>query len=97
MAGGRERPGGQVLRRWQPPWPRPRAWSGLRRPGGTGSGTITPPVGVVLFVTANVAKTSFERVMKATIAFLVLLLVVLLLVTLVPQVTTRLPRILLGY
>jgi tripartite ATP-independent transporter DctM subunit len=59
-------------------------------------GTITPPVGVVLYVTANVAKISFERVTKATTPFIIPLLVVLFLITLFPILTTFLPRVLLG-
>jgi len=59
-------------------------------------GTITPPVGVVLYVTANVAKISFERVTKATAPFIIPLLVVLLLITLFPILTTFLPKLLLG-
>jgi tripartite ATP-independent transporter DctM subunit len=59
-------------------------------------GTITPPVGVVLYVTANVAKISFEEVTKATAPFIIPLLVVLLLITIFPILTTFLPRLLLG-
>ncbi len=59
-------------------------------------GTITPPVGVVLYVTANVAGVPFERVTRATLPFLVPLLVVLLLVTVFPALTTWLPRVVLG-
>lgn len=58
-------------------------------------GTITPPVGIVLFVTANVAKISFERVTKATAPFLIPLLVVLIAITIVPELTTWLPKVLL--
>ncbi len=60
-------------------------------------GTITPPVGIVLYVTANVAKISFERVMKATAPFLIPLLVVLMLISYVPQITLFLPRLLMGH
>jgi tripartite ATP-independent transporter DctM subunit len=59
-------------------------------------GTITPPVGIVLYVTANVAKISFERVTKAVFPFILPLLIVLLLITLIPSLTTFLPRIILG-
>ncbi len=59
-------------------------------------GTITPPVGVVLYVTAKVANISFERVTRATAPFLVPLLVVLALVTLWPPVSTWLPGVVLG-
>jgi tripartite ATP-independent transporter DctM subunit len=59
-------------------------------------GTITPPVGVVLYVTANVAKISFERVMKATAPFVLPLVVVLFLVTFIPEITTFLPKLVLN-
>ncbi|MDR2095836.1 MAG: TRAP transporter large permease [Treponema sp.] len=59
-------------------------------------GVITPPVGVVLYVVANVAKVPFERVTKATIPFLIPLLVVLLLVTFIPWVTTFIPNLVFG-
>ena len=59
-------------------------------------GTLTPPIGVVLYVTAKVAEISFERVTKATFPFLIPLLIVLLLITLFPGLTTLLPSIILG-
>ncbi|MCC6192874.1 MAG: TRAP transporter large permease [Burkholderiales bacterium] len=59
-------------------------------------GTITPPVGVVLYVTAKVANISFERVTRATMPFLVPLLVVLAMVTLWPPLSTWLPNAVLG-
>ncbi len=59
-------------------------------------GTITPPVGVVLYVTAKVAGISFERVTRATLPFIVPLLVVLAAITLWPPLTTWLPKLVLG-
>ncbi len=59
-------------------------------------GTITPPIGVVLFVVSNVAKISFERVTRATLPFLVPLALVLIAVTLWPPLTTWLPYYLMG-
>ena len=59
-------------------------------------GTITPPVGVVLYVTANVAGISFERVTRATMPFLIPLLVVLAAITLWPPLTTWLPKLVLS-
>jgi TRAP-type C4-dicarboxylate transport system permease large subunit len=59
-------------------------------------GTITPPVGIVLYVTAKVANISFERVTRATLPFLVPLLVVLAMVTLWPALSTALPNLLLA-
>lgn len=60
-------------------------------------GLITPPVGVCLYVIANVAGISFERTVRATAPFLIPLIIVLLLVTYVPQVTLFLPRLLLKF
>ncbi len=59
-------------------------------------GTITPPVGVVLFVTANVARLPFEAVARAVLPYLAPLLLVLLAITLWPPLTTWLPGLLLG-
>jgi tripartite ATP-independent transporter DctM subunit len=59
-------------------------------------GTITPPVGVVLFVTAKVAGVPFERMTRAVLPYLVPLFAVLALITLWPAVTTFLPKLLLG-
>ena len=44
-------------------------------------GTITPPVGVVLYVTAKVADVPFERMARAVVPYLVPLLAVLALIT----------------
>jgi tripartite ATP-independent transporter DctM subunit len=59
-------------------------------------GTITPPVGIVLYVTAKVADISFERVARATLPILAPLLVVLVAITLWPPLTTWLPKVVLG-
>ena len=59
-------------------------------------GVVTPPVGVVLYVTSNVAKVSANRVIKATMPFLIPLFIVLMIVTYVPAVTNWLPSLLYG-
>jgi tripartite ATP-independent transporter DctM subunit len=59
-------------------------------------GTLTPPIGVVLYVTARVADISFERIAKTTFPFLIPLLVVLLLITIFPKLVLFLPSVLLG-
>jgi tripartite ATP-independent transporter DctM subunit len=59
-------------------------------------GTITPPVGVVLFVTSKIAKISFEAMSRAIVPWLLPLLAVLLAVTLWPPLTTWLPNLVLG-
>jgi len=59
-------------------------------------GTITPPVGVVLYVTAKVANVPFERIAHAVLPYLVPLFAVLALATVFPAVTTWLPSLLMG-
>lgn len=59
-------------------------------------GVVTPPVGVVLYVTSNVAKVSANRVIKATMPFLIPLFIVLLFITYVPALTNFLPNLLYG-
>lgn len=58
-------------------------------------GLLTPPFGVVLFVLAQVTNLPFERVVRATVPFIIPLLVVLALITLVPGLVTFLPNLLL--
>lgn len=59
-------------------------------------GVVTPPVGVVLYVTSNVAKVSASRVIKATTPFLIPLFIVLMIVTFIPFVTNWLPNLVYG-
>ena len=59
-------------------------------------GTVTPPVGVVLYVVSNIARISFERMSRAIVPFLIPLLVVLAAITLWPPLTTWLPTVLIG-
>ena len=59
-------------------------------------GTLTPPIGIVLFVVARVAKLPFEEVTKATAPFLIPLITVLLLITIFPELVLWLPRVVLG-
>jgi len=59
-------------------------------------GTITPPVGVVLFVTSKIANISFEAMSRAILPWLVPLLAVLVAITFWPPLTTWLPNLVLG-
>jgi tripartite ATP-independent transporter DctM subunit len=59
-------------------------------------GTITPPVGVVLFVTSKIAGISFEAMSRAIVPWLMPLLAVLVACTLWPPLTTWLPALFLG-
>lgn len=56
-------------------------------------GLITPPVGVCLYVVARAADISFERVVKATFPFMLVLTAVLLLISYVPCLVTWLPGV----
>jgi tripartite ATP-independent transporter DctM subunit len=57
-----------------------------------GIGLLTPPVGSVLFVGSAVGKLKIEVVVRAMYPFFVVLLLLLALVTYVPQLTLWLPR-----
>ncbi len=59
-------------------------------------GTITPPVGVVLFVVTRIADISFETMSRAILPWLIPLITVLAAVALWPPVTTFLPNLLMG-
>lgn len=60
-------------------------------------GTIHPPIGVVLFVTARIAEISFEEMSRAILPWLVPLLVVLAAITFWPPLTTWLPNLMMGH
>ncbi|MCO5069924.1 MAG: TRAP transporter large permease [Rhizobiaceae bacterium] len=59
-------------------------------------GTITPPVGIVLFITSKIAAISFESMSRAIIPWLIPLLFVLAAVSVWPPLTTWLPGLLIG-
>ena len=59
-------------------------------------GTITPPVGNILFVGVKVAKTKIENVMKKLIPYYIAIFIVLMLTTYIPNVSMWLP-LLMGY
>ena len=59
-------------------------------------GTITPPVGNILFVGVKVAQTTIERVIKPLIPFYIVIIAVLMLCTYVPTISSFIPE-LCGY
>jgi tripartite ATP-independent transporter DctM subunit len=59
-------------------------------------GTITPPVGIVLFVTSKIAGISFEAMSRAIVPWLVPLVAVLIAITFWPPLTTWLPGLVFG-
>lgn len=58
-------------------------------------GLTTPPVGVCLFVASSIGKTSIGAVSKASLPFLAVSLLVLILVTLFPQLSLFLPELIM--
>ncbi len=59
-------------------------------------GVLTPPLGIVLFILAPIARVSLEEISWATIPFLGAMFVVLSIIAFVPEATLLLPR-LAGY
>ncbi|EPR37684.1 TRAP dicarboxylate transporter, DctM subunit [Desulfovibrio sp. X2] len=57
-------------------------------------GCITPPVGLDLFVASAITKVPLEKVVRAAMPYLFALLASLLVLTLVPDIITILPRLL---
>lgn len=57
-------------------------------------GLLTPPVGMVLYVLSKVSGVRFEKCVTATMPFLVPLVIVLLLITFIPQLALWLPTLL---
>ena len=57
-------------------------------------GMLTPPLGLNLFVSAGMTGFTLERVVKATIPFMLSMLVFLLVITFVPTISTFLPELL---
>lgn len=55
-------------------------------------GLITPPVGMTLFVTSNVGRIKLTDLYREIMPFVVVCLLMLLLVTFVPQLTLAIPR-----
>jgi len=57
-------------------------------------GTLTPPVGIVMFVICQIAELSVEVYTRATLPFILILIAVLFVVTTFPQLVLFLPRLL---
>ncbi len=57
-------------------------------------GVITPPFGNVLYVLVGITNTSFEKVVRAILPFLIPIVLVILLFVLFPDIVTFLPRML---
>ncbi len=58
-------------------------------------GVLTPPMGLQLFALTDIAKIPFDRVVRATVPFYIPLLIVLLLITFIPDLVLWLPNLLM--
>lgn len=56
---------------------------------------LTPPVGLNLFVVANISKTPLAEVVRGTMPFVILMLGLLILITYIPNISLWLPVLLL--
>ncbi len=56
-------------------------------------GQVTPPVAVNLYVTANLAKISLERISRAVLPFIVAMIVALVIIIYWTGLSTWLPRL----
>ncbi len=59
-------------------------------------GLTTPPLGVCLFVASGIGKVPLEKVSKANLPYLAISFLVLILITLFPQITLFLPDLFMG-
>jgi C4-dicarboxylate transporter DctM subunit len=57
-------------------------------------GLFTPPVGINLYVACGISNTSLSKLSKAMVPFLIASIIVLLIITYIPAVTTFLPDLL---
>jgi C4-dicarboxylate transporter DctM subunit len=61
------------------------------RPVANTMGALTPPMGVLIFTSARIAKADVADVFKAALPFILSILAVLMLVTYVPSLSLFLP------
>ena len=59
-------------------------------------GLLTPPMGLALFLVADIAKVTMKEVLREMLPYYVPLLATLLLITYVPAITTWIPRLAVG-
>ena len=59
-------------------------------------GLLTPPMGLALFLVADIAKVTMKDVLKEMLPYYIPLGITLLLITYVPEITTWVPRFALG-
>jgi len=60
-------------------------------------GLATPPYGGLLFITSTISKTPLQKVIKEILPILVPMLIVLVLITYLPELVLFLPKVLMNY
>jgi len=68
-------------------------WFGVMMTVNLAIGTITPPVALNLYVAANLANISMERISRSAVPFILALIVSLMIVTYIPSLSLWLPRL----
>jgi len=56
-------------------------------------GTVTPPIALNLYVAANLAGISMEKISRAAVPFVLALVAALMIVTYIPSLSLWLPRV----
>ncbi len=68
-------------------------WFGVMMTVNLAIGTVTPPVALNLYVAANLAGISMEKISRAAVPFILALIVSLMFVTYIPSLSLWLPRV----
>jgi TRAP-type C4-dicarboxylate transport system permease large subunit len=59
-------------------------------------GLVTPPMGLSLYLVADIAKVKMKEVLREMLPFYIPLVITLLLITYVPWITTVVPQYFVG-
>jgi C4-dicarboxylate transporter DctM subunit len=68
-------------------------WFGVMMTVNLAIGTVTPPVALNLYVAANLAGISMEKISRAAVPFVLALVAALMIVTYIPSLSLWLPRV----
>jgi tripartite ATP-independent transporter DctM subunit len=68
-------------------------WFGVMMTVNLAIGTVTPPVALNLYVAANLAGISMEKISRAAVPFVLALVAALMIVTYIPSLSLWLPRL----
>ncbi|NWF53392.1 MAG: TRAP transporter large permease [Syntrophaceae bacterium] len=68
-------------------------WFGVMMTVNLAIGTVTPPVALNLYVAANLAGISMEKISRAAVPFVMALVAALMIVTYIPSLSLWLPRL----